>query len=107
MPNSTVSSTNTEITWTDDQVQALVADLKIEKNEAIDKAVQEATAPLIADLYAVNIELDFYKENWTTVEEIISGYKIETDKLRAIIIFGGIGITVLAGLAGYGLAHIF
>lgn len=88
--NSTTSSTSTATTWTDNQVRALVADLKLEKNKAIDVAVQTATAPLIADLYTLNLELDFYKS-----------------RFRVIVIFGGIGITIIAGLVGYGLAHIF
>jgi predicted NAD-dependent protein-ADP-ribosyltransferase YbiA (DUF1768 family) len=107
--SSTVSSTNTdkEKTWTDSEVDALVDDLKIEKDKAIDEAVQKATSPILADNFVLRKELDFYKKNWNTVTDIIDRYKKDNETLKNILIFGGISVTALGFFAGYGIAQMF
>jgi hypothetical protein len=106
--NSTESETVTEDvkTWTDAEVNTLVEDLKEEKNQAIDEAVQKATAPILADNYTMNIELEFYRKNWADVDEIINAYKNDNDTLKNICIFGGIGLGILSFFAGYGVAQM-
>jgi len=80
--------------------------LKKEKNKAIDEAVQKATAPILADNYTMNIELEFYRKNWSDVDEIINAYKSDNDTLKNICIFGGIGLGILSFFAGYGVAQM-
>lgn len=109
MTHTTEYTTNTEIneTWTGEEVDALVDELKTEKNKAIDVAVQKATAPIIAELYSIKIELSFYKENWSAINDVIDEYKKNNETLQGIIIFGGIGISILTFFAGYGVAQMF
>ena len=95
MIDSTQSSTNTEKVWTDSEVQTLVEELKIEKNKAIDRAVQEATVPLLAEIHILKIERDFYKNR-------NAGVYLS----KPVLIFGSIGLTALSFFSGYGVAHL-
>lgn len=87
MESLITSSTNIEKLWTESEVIALVDDLKVAKNKAIDEAVKQATAPLLAAIYVYE--------------------KTEPEKIDNVwLIIGGVSIAIISGLVGAGLSSL-
>lgn len=102
--DSTISSTGTENTWTDEQVQALVDDLKVEKNTAIDKAVATAVIPLEGDIAALEEKNSDLDEKVGLLEDIIRDYDTE-NMWKCVAV--GVGCSVVAFAIGYTICSLF